>query len=63
VVFDQAPGPERIVVVISEQPLTAAAVGAAAERAPGQPFDRVGDVAVQTRWLSLRKRLPPGPGR
>jgi hypothetical protein len=65
--LDDAPGPERVLVVVSARPLAATDVGRAAEaRASGaKPVDAIGDVPVRSAWVILAKRADgkPAPPR
>ncbi|HVT08360.1 MAG TPA: hypothetical protein VHO67_12955 [Polyangia bacterium] len=61
--LDDAPGPERIVVVLSRAPLAARDVARWAEsaaRRPGEPAPPIpGAPAATVRWLTLRKGSAP----
>ena len=61
--LDDAPGPERVFVVLSEAPLSETAVAAAAETQArsgaadrGEGIDRVEGTPVHSAWIVLRKR-------
>jgi hypothetical protein len=61
VTIDEAPGPERVLLVVSSQPLSARAVARAAEAgaATGQFPREIDGVAVTSRWLVLPKQVAP----
>jgi len=56
--LDAAPGPERLFVVLSEQPLALADVRRVAEAnaARREPVDRIAGVRVRSAWLEHPKR-------
>jgi len=56
--LDDAPGPERLFVVISGAPLSEAAVAEAAEaQAPAAAtVDRIANQPVHSAWIALPKR-------
>jgi hypothetical protein len=58
-VLDDAPGPERIVIVLSSAPVTVREVAPWAESAvshPGAPAPQnLGGTPVTVRWVTLRK--------
>jgi hypothetical protein len=56
--IDDAPGPERLFVVLSATPLSEAAVRRVAEpgAASGTTVDRIDGVPVTTAWIPLPKR-------
>jgi hypothetical protein len=59
--LDDAPGPERVLVVLSESPLPVTDVRAAAvaHAARAEPIDHVGAAPVTSAWLVFPKRLAP----
>jgi hypothetical protein len=56
--IDAAPGPERLFVVLSADPLSETAVRRAAEprAAPGTTVDEIDGAPVSTHWIVLGKR-------
>jgi hypothetical protein len=60
--LDDAPGPERVLVVLSETPLPVSEVRAAAlaHAARAERIDRIGAAPVTSAWLVFPKR-PAGP--
>jgi hypothetical protein len=63
--LDDAPGPERVFVVLSPAPLSETAVAevAMAQATSGATVDRIQGAPVHTAWIVLRKRAegPPAP--
>jgi hypothetical protein len=61
VTIDEAPGPERLLLVVSSQPLSARAVARAAEAsaATGRFPAQIDAVPVTSRWLVLPKQVQP----
>jgi hypothetical protein len=63
--LDDAPGPERVFVVLSAAPLseTAVAEAAVAQATSGATVDRIQGAPVRTAWIVLPKRAeePPTP--
>ena len=61
--LDDAPGPERLFVVLSATPLSESAVRRAAEAdaATGRTVDRIDGAPVNSAWIVLRKRAGAPP--